>query len=262
LQKSLATRKKNRRSRLVTFKPDKEEEDLEERTFKNLADYSRLKPAASFRGHCRSNFPMRQMSRASLNLEAVKKVGKEGMLVHSSVVIAEALTMTPEGQAEDEYEGAAMQNFWNVLVCMTDRPAQNCQRSAAREAILSLATDVPWVRGEVYVQIMKQLIDNPSSRSASLGWELLHTLCQAAPPDEELAEFVRAFVSEGGPYLVSDSPSMQLWAKNISEACLESLDRGGKPQAVWGTGYFDFLWNELLVFACSTSKRTKNPQLK
>lgn len=47
---------------------------------------------------------------------------------------------------------------------------------------------------EVYVQVMKQLTDNPSKRSRALGWNLLLLLCQAVSPSDDLEEFVRSFL--------------------------------------------------------------------
>lgn len=106
----------------------------------------------------------------------------------------EALTQASPGQSTDEHEAAAGQNFRNLLVCMGDRPAQVCQRKASEDAIVLLARTVPAMRDEVYVQVMKQLTRNASSRSLHLGWQLLNRLCQQAHPSGELAEFVRAFI--------------------------------------------------------------------
>merc|ERR1719433_350357 len=76
---------------------------------------------------------------------------------------------------------------------MGDRPAQELRRLAAHNMLLRVAEESPAMCDEVYVQVMKQLTDNPSQRSILLGWELLRTLCQEIPPSTELMEFVYYF---------------------------------------------------------------------
>merc|ERR1711865_226473 len=103
------------------------------------------------------------------------------------------------------------------------------------------------------MQVMKQLIKNPNPRSAALGWELMHTLCKEVPPDEELTEFVRTFITDGGPQLVGDSPSLQLWAKSISQSCIQILDR--PPESDLAGGFsVENIWNQLLSLACTTQR--------
>lgn len=78
---------------------------------------------------------------------------------------------------------------------MADRPAQNLVRQAALDYILLLA----WrddIRNELYVQVIKQLTNNPNPRSYNLGWQLLLSLCQTAPgPSPDLLPYVHLFLS-------------------------------------------------------------------
>jgi len=48
----------------------------------------------------------------------------------------------------------------------------------------------------VYMQVMKQLRENPSRRSRLLGWKLMLMLCQQVRPSDSLDEFVRAFLMQ------------------------------------------------------------------
>ncbi|CAK9058807.1 High molecular weight form of myosin-1 (High molecular weight form of myosin I) (HMWMI), partial [Durusdinium trenchii] len=53
-----------------------------------------------------------------------------------------------------------------------------------------MARSSPSLADEIYVQVMKQLHDNPSERSVLLGWKLMLRLCQQVRPSAKLEEFV------------------------------------------------------------------------
>merc|ERR1711933_633478 len=117
----------------------------------------------------------------------------EGIMIFGKVIL-ESLTWPPEGYDAQEYDAAATQNFRNILVAMGDRAAQECQRKASVDAVVMLAQEAIQLRDEVYLQVLKQLIKNPSSRSTGLGWELLYTLVQQAKPTDDIMEFLRLFI--------------------------------------------------------------------
>eukprot|EP00929_Paragymnodinium_shiwhaense_P097922 TRINITY_DN5948_c1_g3_i1.p1 TRINITY_DN5948_c1_g3~~TRINITY_DN5948_c1_g3_i1.p1 ORF type:complete len:429 (+),score=87.97 TRINITY_DN5948_c1_g3_i1:241-1527(+) len=194
--------------------------------------------SATSRRSIRQGDGLRRTSTAAssaLDLTSLLVAGGE-MLSHARTGILESLTQVPESWSKswldvEMYENAAVQNFHNVLVCMGDTAAQECQRLSSRSAIMALvASDVVY-REEIYVQLMKQLTGNASKRSVELGWELMWRLCEQAPPAEgtELFAYVRAFVSEALPRLDSAGP----WSSRQSpdaasvhaRACLSALDR-------------------------------------
>ena len=47
---------------------------------------------------------------------------------------------------------------------------------------------------EIYVQMLKQLTDNPSPSSQRLGWQLLTLLLQCFPPESTVENFVANFL--------------------------------------------------------------------
>merc|ERR1719433_573604 len=96
---------------------------------------------------------------------------------------------------------------------MGDRPAQELRRLAAHNMLLRIAEESPAMCDEVYVQVMKQLTDNPSQRSTLLGWELLRTLCQEIPPSTELMEFVYYFARKAA----QDQMSLRSRAKRVGD---------------------------------------------
>jgi len=141
------------------------------------------------------------------------------MLSFSKGVILESLTYAPPGRDPDEYENTSRQNFRNLLVCMGDRGAQACQRTASEDAVVALLRSDPGMSQEVYLQLMKQLIMNPSPRSVQSGWRLLNRLCQQSPPKDELAEFVRSFIMETGR---NEDGNEKLLT--MAQTCLTALD--------------------------------------
>jgi len=88
----------------------------------------------------------------------------------------------------------ALRNFSNLLRCMGDKPAAYIGNK--EDPILSLARRTPELRDEIYLQIMKQLTDNPSSDSSMKGWKLFASLCGSVLPTGELLQFVKAFLQK------------------------------------------------------------------
>lgn len=50
------------------------------------------------------------------------------------------------------------------------------------------------LRGEIYLQIIKQLVENPRSESSILGWELMSLLLQEFSPGGEFEDFLEFFL--------------------------------------------------------------------
>jgi len=149
------------------------------------------------------------------------------MLSHSGACIANSLTRVPEGEDPNVYVGGAVQNFRNVMVCMGDRPAPECQKTASRVAVVELATSEEVLRDEVYVQVLKQLINNPSETSEENGWMLLRDLCQQVPPEDELEAFVLAFVVRCKAEFAERKPPSDHWSVQYPTECEEILSTPG-----------------------------------
>merc|ERR1712232_381126 len=94
---------------------------------------------------------------------------------------------------------------------------------------------------------MKQLTANPSTRSATSGWELFQALVQVVLPSKELREFVRSFLQrradcasvakpgDGSPSNAVASRSRGTRSKSIcGEAELRTPDHSD-PSAVYQT---------------------------
>lgn len=113
----------------------------------------------------------------------------EGMLTWSNQKITEPLT-----DLGPPLDGAALRNFRNIQRCMGDKPSAYI--GDKQEPIISMAQKAQPICDEIYLQVMKQLTDNPSTESSMLGWLLLINLCKSVHPSEELSEFVRAFLEK------------------------------------------------------------------
>ena len=77
-------------------------------------------------------------------------------------------------------------------------------------------------RDEIYMQVMKQLTDNPSIRSQKEGWDLLQHLIVSAPPSPKMMEFIRAFATNSAAALMMN-PECAEWAEDATTAVLDAL---------------------------------------
>jgi len=156
---------------------DMEEMGLIDEAFANLADFSGLKSPYDWRGH------------RSMTWFAFGNSGAEAMLVHSEARLRDSLTRVPIG-----LETQAVQAFHNIQGWMYDRPVPETQRASLMQEVVHTATQDKKLADEIYVQTMKQLTNNPSTRSQAQGWKLMLGLCQHVCPSPMLHEFVHVFL--------------------------------------------------------------------
>jgi hypothetical protein len=110
------------------------------------------------------------------------------MLTYTSERITEPLTKL-DGNAD--LEQAALKNFWNLLRCLGDKPSAFV---ADKEGPIIKTAKRTALTDEVYIQICKQLTENPSLESCKNGWKLLSKLVTEVLPSDEFCEFLRAFL--------------------------------------------------------------------
>lgn len=108
-------------------------------------------------------------------------------LKFSLVPIKMALTKVPS-----EAEPMAVLLFQNILRRMGDLP--DASRSDRDQPILDVL-EIQELHDEVYVQIIKQLTDNPSTRSSQAGWALLKRVVQKRGPSFGLHDILCNFLT-------------------------------------------------------------------
>ena len=79
------------------------------------------------------------------------------------------------------------------------------------------------LKNEIFIQLMKQLTNNPTPRSELLGWKLMCFLCQYVVPSKELVEYLRAFVMKMKLKARGDTDYAEILA--IATQCYEHLEQ-------------------------------------
>jgi len=122
-----------------------------------------------------------------------KKELAAGMLKHSTNPIHSCLT---DVESEDEKK-LAVRQFRSMQAYMGDRAYPYPDQLIAEYLQIGLAH--PNLRAEFYVQLMKQLVDNPSQDSVQKGWEILVFMLSSFPPPKSVENFVALFIRDHAP---------------------------------------------------------------
>jgi hypothetical protein len=128
------------------------------------------------------------------------------MLTFQNTELREALVEMPV-----QFEKQAIQAYKDILGWMGDRPLPFSQRSCLSEELVAVAKSEEFYGEELYMQIMKQLTNNPSSRSIAAGWELLGTFCKEVTPSDSIEGFLRVFVMQ----TIADLKATIVMASNV-----------------------------------------------
>jgi hypothetical protein len=105
-----------------------------------------------------------------------KKKAKAGMLKHQKTLLHRSLLALET----KELNKLALRIHKNVLGYMGDK--QWSFPATLAQTILQTALEEPGIADEVYVQIMKQLTENPKAESVTKGWQLLCMCVGTFPP--------------------------------------------------------------------------------
>lgn len=101
-------------------------------------------------------------------------------------VIRKALLKMPTR----ELESTAVQLFRNVTGFMGDRNTHKEDAGHAEKVLKTCLHAPEELRDEVYCQVIKQTTNNPSSKSALKGWELLGILAGAFAPSKDFEPYL------------------------------------------------------------------------
>ena len=112
-----------------------------------------------------------------------------GFLYHTIAPIHASLTML-----DSPLNKEAVKMFKNIMGYMGDRKFPYPDTLAQEVIARGLAEE--GLRAELYVQVMKQLCDNPSFASETRGWELMSLLLSVFPPPPSVENVLSMFLRE------------------------------------------------------------------
>mmetsp|Transcript_31673 Transcript_31673/g.50588 ORF Transcript_31673/g.50588 Transcript_31673/m.50588 type:complete len:429 (-) Transcript_31673:34-1320(-) len=144
------------------------------------------------------------------------------MLSHSTTPIPSSLTRmdsTPAGSL-------AVKIFRALLGYMGDR--QYSYPVTLAHEILQVGLAVPELRDEIFLQMMKQLTDNPVQSSRDRGWLLMRLAFETFPPSESFENFIELWLRRKSVELRSRNGlgvAFSSKATNYATDCLHEMHR-------------------------------------
>ncbi|KAJ9088740.1 hypothetical protein DSO57_1020145 [Entomophthora muscae] len=119
-----------------------------------------------------------------------KKVPLETLLVWSSESLYQPLLVLNKNLHKD-----ALKCFKSIQKIMGDRPqSKGLTASAELQWIVERGIFNSEIRDEIYVQVVKQLTDNPSPASIKLGWQILASIVICFPPSKNFQNYFKNFI--------------------------------------------------------------------
>jgi hypothetical protein len=149
----------------------------------DVADHARLSSSVAAKTCAGLDRELQQALTDKLfaDLSKVPVLQKATVLEWQKAPITVPLTKVP-----GEAHMASVRNFRDILTWMADRPAADIERQAASDSVVRLLRLRDDLVDEIYCQVLKQMIRNPSIRSLALGWELLGAICKSTPPSDRV----------------------------------------------------------------------------
>lgn len=121
-----------------------------------------------------------------------RKVPMTEMLKWTKESIKQPLIMMNKDLYKDAYKCFKM-----IQMVMGDRPRPRYTNDIEDiQAILTCGITKGQMRDEIYVQVCKQLHDNPSGESIRKGWEILCIISVTFPPSKNLEAYLTDFVQQ------------------------------------------------------------------
>eukprot|EP00940_MAST-03C_sp_MAST-3C-sp2_P000685 g685.t1 len=121
---------------------------------------------------------------------------EEGMLCHTTSTLHTSLLRDLSSTATKQ----AKTCFKNILCYMGDRKFNgNADMLAAEMLSIGMNALQDDLRAEIYLQLFKQLTNNPSPQSEKRGWALLALCCKYLSPPEEFEDYLLTFLMQRKP---------------------------------------------------------------
>lgn len=177
-------------------------------------------------------------SEKMMGLSMKKDVLEQTMMRHQIENIHAALTDMPKTELKNKraLEKDAKFLFKAIRAYMGDKPAKESPEQLLQE-LLNLCCNEQSVRDECYVQIVKQIQQNPNPQSSNKGWDLMKLCLHTFPPDDDFENFLEVWLraqapakevfllklhktiweSQQNPNRVLNPPSTTEWGKIIAD---------------------------------------------
>eukprot|EP01041_Mallomonas_annulata_P000778 gene778-1498_t len=115
------------------------------------------------------------------------------MLQHTVTPIHRSLT-----RLDDESSEVMVQEFKHMMQYMGDKKHENIEECGHFLLLTAIQGPVEY-RTELYIQLMKQLTNNPCAVSSSRGWDLMAIFISCFPPPPDIENVVIVFVKKNAP---------------------------------------------------------------
>ncbi|CAO3618905.1 unnamed protein product [Mucor fragilis] len=154
-----------------------------------------------------------------------RKVPMTEMLKWTKESIKQPLIMMNKELYKDAYKCFKM-----IQMVMGDRPRPRYTNDIEDiQAILTCGITKGQMRDEIYVQVCKQLHDNPSGESIRKGWELLCIISVTFPPSKNLEAYLTDFVQQN--HRVQEN-HVDIMSQHVSAKLKRVCVRGAKGKVL------------------------------
>jgi myosin heavy subunit len=177
-----------RRRDIASGDLEEEEEEFDEEELERERQ-ERLKKAANAKYHFTNYANIRSVDDFAKGVILNKKKVKEGMLKWQGNVIQKSLL-----ELDKDLSKMAARIHKNILGYMGDK-TMSFPATLAQD-ILQKGLEVPELVDEIYMQIMKQLSNNPKPESIARGWHLMCMCVGTFPPSRDFENHLLNYILE------------------------------------------------------------------
>ncbi|KAG2183668.1 hypothetical protein INT43_006676 [Umbelopsis isabellina] len=154
-----------------------------------------------------------------------RKVPREKMLQWTKDSIKQPLMILNKDLHKD-----ALKSFKLIQMIMGDRSRpRNSSANEDLQWLCNCGITKGQMRDEIYVQVCKQLNNNPNSWSVLKGWEILCVITITFPPSKNLESYLDEFVKQH--HTVTDN-KMDVMSRHVSSKLERICTRGAKGKVL------------------------------
>lgn len=154
-----------------------------------------------------------------------KKVPLEKLLVWTSESLSQPLMVLDKSLHKD-----ALKCFKGIQRAMLDRPpVKNTSDAAEIQWIIERGIAQGGLRDEIYVQICRQLTDNPRPESVKKGWQILSVIVTCFPPSKNFESYFKNFLHSNLRLASTEIKELGVYCQNKFDRICKSGPRGKVP---------------------------------